>query len=157
MSSETSLELLPKNQELELPGKTAYDELKDLEALKHGTEDVSEAILGERVKINLVSQEIGLQFPNYTLDLSKAENEILDISMLALKSLMREDGTSSFYLLVKNGVAILGKCFGEDIIRILSPSLKYIFGGQGTLIKNFGSAEAVRIVSRDASEFRLDL
>ena len=157
MGDNGSLVLLPDNQELELPGKTAADELKDIASLKHGTEDVGEAISGDKVKTSLLSQEHGINTPNYTLDLSKIDGEILDISLLALRSLMREEGPCSFYIVIRNGIARLGNCYGEDIVRILSPSLKYMFEGKGVIIKNFGSEKAVKIVGRDTSEFRLSL
>lgn len=131
---------------------TLNNEVQDLIS-----KDIGSAIEGETVKSLILDEDNEILLPNYIIDLSKLE-AVEPIQIMALDSLLNEDGDMALYILIKGGIEKIGMAYKSQLDRILVPAMTSILGSEVLIYKDYKPGEKVVIADmKNLSKLRLTI
>lgn len=120
-------------------------------------EEVDNAISGEIVKQVLISEESDFITPNYLIDLSSVE-EVVEIQMIALKSLVHTDGDTCIYLALEKDTVRLGNGIGDVLDRIIVSAVENVFGEECGVYRNYTpTGKNVRMTGTTIGHLRMSI
>lgn len=144
-------------KEVSIGEEDLSNKLKGLEELMSDSESIEGAISGDVVKSVLLPEDTGIILPNYVIDLTKIE-EIEPIQVMALDSLLNEDGDVGIYLYIKGGIEKIGMSYGHIIDRIIVPAIGSIFNGGAPVYKDYQPGKAAVVAdTNDIGSLRLSI
>lgn len=116
---------------------------------------VEEAISGSMVKSILIPETLELMTPNYVLDFRKAER-LRKHQIMALSSIIDDDGDTAIYVCLNNGMEKLGMGVGVSLERVLPAGVQSVFGDACVLYQDVERNKPLREIKRqDVNKIRL--
>lgn len=142
------IQIFDDNDEVVLPGSEHGDgsdtpiDVEESNLISHGVVD---AISGEVVKSVLIPEDTGIIQPNYVIDLTDIK-DVEPLQIVALDSLVHEDGDVALYLYITGGIQKIGMGYSWMLDKILVTAMNNVFGEECRVYRDFTPGEPVEVI-----------
>lgn len=144
-----------KIDEAEISEETIKKSLKSTSELM--SVGVEKAISGSEVKSVMLPEDIDIIQPNYVIDLSDV-GDVEAIQVMALDSILDEDGDMGLYIYKKGSIQKAGMGHGWLLNRVIVSAMKNVFGDKCLIYRNYSPDKEVEVIDgKDLAHLRLSI